>query len=93
MARHLQGIAAAGRASKRAETRKIFVQILAIMRYVTRAEGSTRLSHIETAPTQLEQTYQGWRTLQVPEGRVIAVMKRVRRQTGSYGTFLSFARA
>lgn len=55
-------------------------------------EALTRLG-IETIPTRMEQAYNAGKTTQVPAGRVIAVCKRVRRQIGYGGVFMSFERA
>jgi hypothetical protein len=48
---------------------------------------------IETLPTRMEQAYSAGQTTQVPTGRVVAVMKRVRRKIGYNGIVLGFERA
>ena len=56
------------------------------------AEALGRLG-IETAPTRLEEAYNAGKTTQVPTGRVIGVLRRVRRQIGYNGFLLRFERA
>ena len=48
---------------------------------------------VETAPTRLEADYNAGRSTQVPTGRVVGVMRRVRRKLGYNGIYLSFERA
>jgi hypothetical protein len=48
---------------------------------------------VETLPSRLEQVYDAGRTTQVPTGRVVGVMRRVRRKIGYGGFSLSFERA
>jgi hypothetical protein len=57
----------------------------------TLTEALNRLG-IETAPTRLEQAYNGGKTTQVPTGRVVAVRGRVRRKIGYGGFQLGFER-
>ena len=59
----------------------------------TLTEALRRLG-VETAPTRAERAYNAGRSEQVPTGRVVAIRgKRVRRQIGYDGIFLSFERA
>jgi hypothetical protein len=48
---------------------------------------------IETLPSHSVQDYNAGRTTQVPTGRVVGVLRRVRRQIGYNGITLSFERA
>jgi hypothetical protein len=48
---------------------------------------------IETLPSRSMQDYNAGRTTQVPTGRVVGVLRRVRRQIGYNGITLSFERA
>jgi hypothetical protein len=48
---------------------------------------------IETLPSRSVQDYNEGRTTQVPTGRVVGVLRRVRRQIGYNGIALSFERA
>jgi len=48
---------------------------------------------VETVPTRMEQDYNAGRTTQVPTGRVVGVLRRVRRRIGYGGVYLSFERA
>jgi hypothetical protein len=48
---------------------------------------------IETLPSRSVEDYNAGRTTQVPTGRVIGVLRRVRRQIGYNGIALSFERA
>ena len=63
------------------------------------ARGLTTLTEalgrvgIETVPTRLERAYNAGKTTQVPTGRVVAVMRRVRRKVGYGGINLGFERA
>jgi len=47
---------------------------------------------IETLPSRSVQDYNAGRTTQVPTGRVVGVLRRVRRQIGYNGITLSFER-
>jgi hypothetical protein len=47
---------------------------------------------IETLPSRSLQDYNAGRTTQVPTGRVVGVLRRVRRQIGYNGITLSFER-
>jgi len=59
----------------------------------TLKEALQRLG-VETAPTRFERAYNSGRSEQVPTGRVVAIRgRRVRRQIGYDGVFLSFERA
>jgi hypothetical protein len=59
----------------------------------TLKEALQRLG-IETVPTRFERAYNSGRSEQVPTGRVVAIRgKRLRRQIGYDGVFLSFERA
>ena len=48
---------------------------------------------IDTRPSRYEQDYNAGRTTQVPTGRVVGVLRRVRRQIGYNGFTLRFERA
>ena len=48
---------------------------------------------IVTRPSRSEQDYNSGRTTQVPTGRVVGVLRRVRRRIGYNGIQLSFERA
>jgi hypothetical protein len=48
---------------------------------------------VETLPSRLERDYNAGRTTQVPTGRVVGVIRRVRRKIGYGGFSLSFERA
>jgi hypothetical protein len=48
---------------------------------------------IETLPSRSVQDYNAGRTTQVPTGRVVGVLRRVRRQIGYNGITLSYERA
>jgi Family of unknown function (DUF6088) len=59
----------------------------------TLKEALRRLG-VETVPTRFERAYNSGRSEQVPTGRVVAIRgRRVRRQIGYDGVFLSFERA
>jgi hypothetical protein len=58
----------------------------------TLREALTRVG-IETFPSRLEQDYNSGRTTQVPTGRVVGVLRRVRRRVGYNGIALRFERA
>jgi hypothetical protein len=59
----------------------------------TLKEALRRLG-VETVPTRFERAYNSGRSEQVPTGRVVAIRgRRVRRQIGYDGMFLSFERA
>jgi len=45
---------------------------------------------IKTLPSTLEKDYNAGRTTQVPTGRLIGIMSRVRRKIGYGGTYVSY---